>query len=320
MILAPILVLTLISIVFTGESLEAKIGGVDLDKPIVDILQEQNVSIEEFTTREEALQALKNNKLHGFIETKDQQLHVTLEGSDPAYNQAVLVTIKQALQKLTAPTTEISEPVISYVHGSEDMDTFDHIGPFLIGFFVFFFVFLIAGVSFLRERTTGTLERLLSTPLKRYEIVVGYVLGFGIFTTFQAIIIVWFSIKVLNIMMFGSFYYVLLITFMMAITALTLGTFLSSFAKNELQMIQFIPIVIVPQVFFSGLFNIDSMVPWLQSLSVLMPLTYGGEAMREVMIRGGGFEDIYTNVFTLLGFTVIFMVLNTLSLKRHRRL
>ena len=94
------------------------------------------------------------------------------------------------------------------------MELFDNFGPVLIGFFVFFFVFLIAGVSFLRERTSGTLERLLATPLRRFEIVAGYIIGFGIFTTFQASLISWFAIDILDMMMEGSFVYVLLITFL----------------------------------------------------------------------------------------------------------
>ena len=136
------------------------------------------------------------------------------------------------------------------------MELFDNFGPVLIGFFVFFFVFLIAGVSFLRERTGGTLERLLATPLRRFEIVAGYIIGFGLFTTLQASLIAWFAVDILDMMMEGSFLYVLFITFLLAMTALTLGTLLSAFANNELQMMQFIPLVVVPQIFFSGLFNL----------------------------------------------------------------
>ena len=211
-------------------------------------------------------------------------------------------------------------PEINYLHGSADMETFDYIGPFLIGFFIFFFVFLISGVSFLRERTTGTLERLLATPMRRWEMVVGYVVGFGIFTILQSAIIVSFAIYILDIMMAGSIWLVILITLMLAITALSLGTLLSAFATNELQMIQFIPLVVVPQVFFSGLFSIETMAEWLQPLSIIMPLTYGGEAIRDVMIQGDGWNDIYGNVLVLIGFSLLFMILNVLALKKHRKL
>lgn len=120
--------------------------------------------------------------------------------------------------------------------------------------------------------------------------------------------------------MVGSIWLVMLVTLSLSITALTLGTLLSAFARNELQMIQFIPIVIIPQVFFSGLFNTDAMAPWLKSLSVVMPLTYGGEAMRDIMIRGKGFTDIAVNLFVLVVFSITFMFLNNLALKKHRKI
>lgn len=189
----------------------------------------------------------------------------------------------------------------------------------LIGFFAFFFVFLVAGISFLKERTTGTLERLVATPIKRWEIVIGYVIGFGLFTTIQAILITWFSVDILGMMMNGMLINLLLVTLLLSITALTLGIFLSSFANSEFQMMQFIPLVIVPQVFFSGLFNIDTMAQWLRWLSKIMPLYYGADAMRNVMIRGKSFGDIAVDLAVLLGFSIVFMVLNVLTLRKYRK-
>lgn len=145
-------------------------------------------------------------------------------------------------------------------------------------------------------------------------------IGFGLFTTIQASLISWFAIDVLDMMMEGSFGYVLLITFLLAMTALALGMLLSAFANNELQMVQFIPLVVVPQVFFSGLFNLDTMEEWLRSLSVIMPLTYGADALRDIMVRGEGFGAIAVDVYVLLGFTLLFMLLNVVALKKYRKL
>jgi ABC-2 type transport system permease protein len=200
------------------------------------------------------------------------------------------------------------------------MKTIDRFGPIMIGVFIFFFVFLIAGVSFLRERTTGTLERLLSTPLKRWEIVLGYVCGFGIFTVFQALLISWFSIQILGIMMIGSFGYVMLLTMLLSMTALTLGTLLSAFAANELQMIQFIPLIIVPQVFLSGLFPLDTLPMWLQRVGYATPIYYGSEALMNIMIRGKGWSAIALDVYVLIGFSLLFMLLNVLALRKHRKM
>ncbi|WP_027408369.1 ABC transporter permease [Anoxybacteroides tepidamans] len=319
MIFAPMFVLFLMHLVFNGEEYKPAIGvNQDVPNVVVEALEKSKADVKQ-VTREKAKDQLHEQRLDAFLEMDGRIPKLTLEGSDPTANKAVLMSVQQAFQSL-APQKETLKLKTTYLHGSEDMKLFDNFGPVLIGFFIFFFVFLIAGVSFLRERTNGTLERLLATPLQRWEIVAGYVIGFGIFTTFQASLISWFAIDILDMMMEGSFLYVLLITFLLAMTALTLGTLLSAFAHNELQMIQFIPLVIVPQIFFSGLFNLETMAPWLRSVSVIMPLTYGADALREIMIRGNGWSDIAFDVYILLGFSLLFMILNVIALKKYRRL
>ncbi|MDM5317053.1 ABC transporter permease [Fictibacillus sp. b24] len=322
MFIAPLLILTLVNLVFSNNDYEPKIAVVSDQTMIIKKLETTDKAFTGYNSSKTAIDDLKEEKLDAYIEINSPTTKITLEGSNPTANKASMMTIEKALKALNTHISEQSsiKPKINYLHGSPDMETFDYIGPFLIGFFIFFFVFLIAGVSFLRERTTGTLERLLATPLRRWEMVVGYVLGFGIFTVIQSAIIVAFAIYVLDIMMAGSIWFVILITLMLAVTALSLGTLLSAFAKNELQMIQFIPIVVVPQVFFSGLFNIETMADWLKPLSYIMPLTYGGEAIRDVMIQGGGWGYIYDEVLVLAGFSLLFMTLNVLALKKHRKL
>ena len=319
MLIAPILILWLMSLVFDGEEYKPTIGMIEVPSQITNKFEEYDADVVEYT-KEAAISAIEQQEIDAYIEMKEMAPAITLEGSDPTANKTVLMIVQKVLQDIQSLNEQTSKPTITYLHGSEEMGLFDNIGPFLIGYFVFFFVFLLSGVSFLRERTGGTLERLLATPLRRWEVVVGYVGGFGLFTVVQAGLITWFSINILDIMMVGSIWFVLLITLLLAMSALTLGTLLSAYANNELQMIQFIPLVIVPQVFFSGLFNMDTMAPWLRSLSIIMPLTYGGEAMKEVMIRGNGWSYIATDVYVLLGFSLLFMSLNIIALKKHRKL
>jgi ABC-2 type transport system permease protein len=319
MIFAPMFVLFLMNLVFNGKDYEPTIA---VEKNVPNVLVEalkDNDAVVKLMTKDNAKAQLRDEQIDAFLEMDGQVPKITLEGSDPTANKAVLMAVQKSFQSL-APQTEGVKLKTVYLHGSDDMKMFDHFGPVLIGFFIFFFVFLIAGVSFLRERTGGTLERLLATPLKRWEIVIGYIIGFGIFTTFQASLISWFAIDILDMMMEGSFVYVLLITFLLAMTALTLGTLLSAFAHNELQMIQFIPLVVVPQIFFSGLFHLETMEPWLRSVGVVMPLTYGADALRDIMIRGGGWSEIAFDVYVLLGFSLLFMILNVIALKKYRKL
>ncbi|NOV03335.1 ABC transporter permease [Paenibacillus planticolens] len=319
MLVAPMLILFMMSLVFNGSTYVPKLGAVNVPAPLIQKLQDLNAEVTVYTA-EEAQKELEAVRLDAVITMNGAAPQLTLEGSDPSKNKAVLFLLQKALQAAVPVSSSQQAPVITYLHGSADMAAFDNFGPVLIGFFVFFFVFLLSGVSFLRERTGGTLERLLATPLRRWEIVVGYILGFGIFTMLQAALIAWFSTSVLGLMMVGSFWYVLLITVLLALAALSLGTLISAFANNEFQMIQFIPLIIVPQVFFSGLFSLDTMSVYLRWIGVVMPLKYGADALRNIMIRGAGWDRIWLDIVVLAAFTLIFMLLNILALRKHRKI
>ncbi|EJP98197.1 MULTISPECIES: ABC transporter permease [Bacillus] len=313
---APMLLLWLLSLVFTQKDYIPHIAVVDVPAPIVKVMKNQEASIYEYS-KDKAISELEKQKVDAVIHLENGKMNLLLEGSDSSKNRAVL----QVLQKSTEKNdVSMMKPEVDYLHGSKDITMFDGLGPVLIGFFTFFFVFILSGVSFVRERLSGTLERLLSTPVRRWEIVLGYIIGFGIFAFIQSIIIVSFSVYILDLYVAGSIWLTLLITCMLSLTALTLGTFLSAYANNEFQMIQFIPLVIVPQVFFSGLFPMESMNTWLQMLGKLFPLTYGADAMRQVMIRNQGFTEIALDLTVLLLFSLLFAVGNVFALKKHRKI
>lgn len=318
MIMAPILILTMMNLVFNGEDYLPKVGLVGVPEPIQSQLNLDDADVTEYDSATEAEKDLAASEIDGYIELKAGAPAITLEGSDPSVNGAVMKWVQAAFKPLQAQSPVV-DPAITYFHGGEDMGQFDYFGPVLLGFFVFFFVFLIAGVSFLRERTSGTLERLLSSPLRKWEIVIGYVLGFGIFTMIQATIIACYAIYILDMQMAGTFWYVLLIILLLSMSALTLGTLLSAFANNELQMIQFIPLVVVPQIFFSGLFNLETITDWLSWIGVVTPLYYAANALRDVMVRGLGWDMIYQDILVLVGFSVLFITLNILALKKYRK-
>ncbi|MDW0116930.1 ABC transporter permease [Sporosarcina thermotolerans] len=318
LIFAPILVLTMLYFVFNGSDYIPKIGLVDVPEILVDQIDTSGAEVKTFSNENEAKEKLAAQELDGYLKIEGMSPTIVLEGSDPSVTGATMRWLQNALP--IPSHVEESNLNIHYLHGSSDMGQFDYFGPVLLGFFVFFFVFLIAGVSFLRERTTGTLERLLASPLKKWEIVAGYVIGFGLFTMIQSTIITAYAIYVLDMVMEGAFFYVLLIILMLALTALTLGILLSSFAHNELQMMQFIPIVVVPQVFFSGLFNLETIAEWLSWIGILTPLYYAAEALRDVMVRGYGWGDIYPNLLALLGFCLLFIAVNIMVLRKYRKI
>jgi ABC-2 type transport system permease protein len=318
MLVAPLIILTMLHLVFNGDDYIPKVGLVNAPEPIMEKLDLEDAKISEYESVKSARENAAAKEIDGYIVFEGPMLDkIVLEGSDPSVNGAVMKWIQNATKPLL-PANAMLEMDIDYLHGSEDMGQFDYFGPVLLGFFAFFFVFIISGISFLRERTSGTLEKLLASPLRKWEIVIGYVIGFGIFTMLQATLIAWYAIYVLGMLMEGSFIYVLLITLMLSMTALTLGTLLSAFANNEFQMIQFIPIIIVPQFFFSGLINLDTISGWLSWLGPITPLYYAAEALRDIMVRGYGWDAIYGNLLIMAGFSAGFILLNILALRKHR--
>ena len=138
--------------------------------------------------------------------------------------------------------------------------------PILMGFMVFFFVFLISGMALLKERTSGTLDRLLATPVKRSDIVFGYMISYGIIAVIQTVVIVLSTIWLLDIEVVGNIINVIIVNFVLALVALAFGVLLSTLAKSEFQMMQFLPLVIMPQLFFSGIIPLDSMADWVQHI------------------------------------------------------
>ncbi|MFT9051373.1 ABC transporter permease [Liquorilactobacillus nagelii] len=206
-----------------------------------------------------------------------------------------------------------------YLYGSSHSTYFDTLLPIMIGFVVFFFVFLISGIALLRERTTGTLMRVLATPIKRAEIITGYLAGYGLFAVVQTCLIVGYSLLVFKIQIIGSLGLVFLINLCLAFVALALGLFISTFAQSEFQMVQFIPVVVIPQIFFSGIIPIAQMPNWLQPVAKIMPLYYGADAMSGVITRGSGWNSVGMQISVLIIFAILFLLLNSITLRRFRQ-
>lgn len=325
--LAPLLVLSLMHYLFnhTGNAADANIGAVGLPSQWTTVLEQQGLEITTYDTADR--DTLVRDKLDAILEIQNGRIHLILGNSDPSQSKALQMKIGQVSEALTAAAqqdggTPVAKPelTIEYVYGSADTTFFDTLSPILIGFFVFFFVFLISGIGLLRERTTGTLERLMSTPVRRGEVITGYLAGYGIFAFVQTVIVVLYSTMILGMNMAGSIWYVLLTNLLLAFVALSLGILLSTFAASEFQMVQFIPLVIIPQIFFAGIFPLEHMDAWVQVLARIMPLYYGADALKSVMYKGLGFADIAVDLAVLVLFAALFIVLNIIALKKYRKL
>ncbi|MDF9759372.1 ABC-2 type transport system permease protein [Peribacillus simplex] len=313
--LAPLLILTLMYFIFDTEASDLKIVVTGSNGAMVKALKQADFQV---TAAEEFSQGkMIENDTDGWLQVENGKIKLTLLNDEPNRAKAVQMQMMQGLQGNGKNTPSIEK---QYVYGDAKTKGFDTFSPMLVSFFVFFFVFLIAGIALLKERTSGTLERLLATPIKRYEIVAGYVIGYGIFALVQTLIVVLYAVNVLDIVLVGSIWLVLLTNILVALVALSLGTLLSSFATSEFQMVQFIPLVIVPQVFFTGIFPLDGMADWLQKIGKVMPLYYASDAMNGIMYKGFTFNEVLMDLLILLAFSVVFITINIISLKKYRAL
>ncbi|MGX6466109.1 ABC transporter permease [Leuconostoc falkenbergense] len=339
---APLLILTLLfAILQNSSSATARLGVYQVDQTIVNQLKKSdNLHLVTLTERKSAKESLKQYNLSAFVTQKENRLTVTYQNADTSLTGIVksdlaktvsteqMAKLKSALAKTTTLTKsdqkmpkfnsgmKINE---NYIYGKSNSSLFISIAPVMVGFFVFFFVFLISGISLLHERTTGTLNRLLISPVKRFEIVSAYTLAYGALAMVQTVIIVSYVFFVLGVQNQGSFVLVLAINIILALVALSLGLLVSTFAASEFQMIQFIPLLIVPQIFFSGIFNISGMNQIWQWVAKIMPLYYGGEALTNVIKKGASIGGVGLDLAVLLGFVIILLLLNIVGLKRYRR-
>lgn len=345
MMVAPLFILTLMHFLFTSTSPDPRVGIINGHSAFISQLEEKDIQVRQYGSVKNIKKTIAADDLDAMLNVDENSYQLTLSNSDPtaakglqmkiqqaiasetAKNQAASVSkqlqlVQRAVPSLPLKMEKVSSPKVStaYLYGNKDTSFFDLLGPILVGFFVFFFVFLISGIALLRERTTGTLDRLLATPIQRRDIVFGYLSGYGLFAIIQTVIVVLYAVKVLGIVLAGSIWNVILINLILALVALSLGILLSAFAHSEFQMMQFIPIVVIPQIFFAGILPVDGMPNWLQIIAKCMPMYYGGDALQAVMYKGIGINGIRGDLGVLLGFAVFFIVLNIFALKKYRKI
>ena len=336
MFVAPVFIMWLMNLMFSASTtVNVKLATQDLPTGLITKMDEfDHVDIETYQDLDQAKEALANEKVDAVISYKDGEYQVDYANTDASKTSMIrqvlrtsiasegtdqlLSRIKQALPqlKLDAKAPEIKE---SYQYGDKNTGFFARMIPILIGFVVFFFVFLISGMALLKERTSGTLDRLLATPVKRSEIVYGYMLSYGIIAIFQTAVVVLAAIWLLDVEVVGNILNVIIVNVVLALVALAFGILLSTLAKSEFQMMQFIPLVIMPQLFFSGIIPLSSMGEWAPTVGKFLPLTYSGDAISQIILYGHNLGDILPNLGVLMIFLIILTILNIVGLRRYRK-
>lgn len=352
---APIVVMSLLGYVFRAqENDKVRVALVNEDRPpagqasLVEPLVAGLEANERLTvtsmTQQEAEDAVRTGSQRVALSFSEDftsqlragrkaQISVTVEGSNPGQASSALAVVGQAvagsaplivkhlLPAALASSVNTDAPIIvetTRLYGQDDLEMIDAFAPIFISYIGFFLIFLLTSVSFLRERTQGTMERLMASPVTRIELVLGYMFGFGFFAAVQATVMLLFTIFVLDVKYSGSLLSIFIVTLLLVLGAVNLGILLSAFARNELQAIQFIPVVILPQVLLSGmLWPVSDMPGWLQAIARVMPLTYAVEALTDIMIRGKTLGGTWVALAVLAGFAVIMAALAAGSVRRE---
>lgn len=353
----PIFIMWLMNAAFSASTeTDVTIAVVGVSENITKSLDDvQHITARDFQSQDSAQDALEKEKVDAILSFKDENHYqVTYANTDPGKTtmtrqvinstlkqvqvQELIDNLKKAQQanlqaqvqstegQMTQTTTspddssqiniKLSE---NYIYGDKNTTFFTKMTPILMGFFVFFFVFLISGMALLKERTTGTLDRLLATPVKRSDIVFGYMLAYSLVAALQTFVIVLSTIWLLDLEVLGNIGDVIIVNIIFALVALSFGLLLSTLAKSEFQMMQFIPLVVTPQIFFSGIIPLDAMADWVQSLGKFLPLYYAGHALSKIILNGTSILQLGFDISILLIFLLVLTILNVIGLKRYRK-
>ncbi|HYW24420.1 MAG TPA: ABC-2 transporter permease [Terriglobales bacterium] len=339
---APVLILTLFYFLLRGGGGQPAMGVVNQDQGPLgaavtqELLNSRSVQASEMDAPSAAAR-LRDGQLAGYVVlpsdfsaaarqgTIQPQIHV--EGSEPGQSGAVIqatgaavATAAGSLLRGTGVAAPTFSPSVTYLHGGPSLDSLDYFGGAFVGLVVFFLVFVVTCVAFLRERSQGTLERLMASPLRRSEIVIGYMLAFTILALVQALEVLVFSLAVLHVHNAGNVLLIFGIETLLVLVAVNLGIFLSTFARTEFQAVQFIPIVIVPQILLSGvILPVSSEPGWLQAISNVLPLTYAVNGLRAVMLKGADltWPSVQLDAAVVAAFCVLALAGATATLRRQ---
>jgi ABC-2 type transport system permease protein len=255
------------------------------------------------------------------------KIELYIDASNPTIATAVIKEVTQSIQRTlkelstSLNISQIEMPIVIhqvYAYGGGDTRFIDYFAPGVISFAIMMVTTMITIILFVNERRNGTLQRLLVSPASESEIVVGYALAFAVIGIIQSIVVLIAAILLFDISIVGNIFLALIVILLLAFGHQGLGILLSAGAKNELQAIQFIPLILFPSILLAGLFwPIESIPSYLQPLSYIIPLRYGIDAERAIMLRGWGIGEIWIDIVVLVLFALLTLSASVVLLKRR---
>jgi len=310
-----------------------------LSDKIISNLNTSVTTVEYANTVSQAVNMVENGKAYGVIifptnftsdfysKLQDRSnpgsttVELRLDKSNTNVADAISNTVNAAVLKTV---TDIgSEMPISVNAGdaiyAQNARFIDFFVPGIMTFTVYQLTVLLTLLDFVRERTSGTLYRLMASPLKETEIVAGYTLAFSIVGTVQAALILIVGTVVYKITVVGNILLAFAVIALLAVVSVSLGVLLSSIARRETQAVQLIPFIILPVLLLSGIFlPVEGLPSWMRPAAYLLPTTYTADAVRAVLLKGWGLDKISIDVGVLVAFIVVFLALAMLTLRSRK--
>jgi len=346
---APLLVITIFGVTFTGDVKDVRVvvvngdmaaGSNSLSNKVISNFDAGVLNVVYANTEGDGVAQIQNGSASAVIvfpshftqsvaaraagQTSVAQENVTIkllaDKSSPNVSNAIIAAVNSAVAQTIAsqgrqPPAAVDSSNAVYGANAQFIDFF---APGIISVAVWQLTTLLTLISFVGERTSGTLLRLLSSPLKEGELVAGYAVAFGIIGTVQSAVLLAAAVILFNVTIVGDVLLAFVVIALLAVVSEGLGILLSSVARREAQAVQFLPFIILPAFLLSGVFwPIQAIPTWLRPVSYLLPTTYAVEAVRSVILRGWGLDKIYPDVVALVIFASVFLALATISLRRR---
>ena len=347
-VIAPIFVMFVFGLAFSGEVKNVRVvvvgrdagaqaagGSQSLSGKIISNLDTEVLRIDYADSRETALARIKDGDAYAalvFPADFTSRALAGIQGQDPGSSAglellldrsninvagAVTKALNDALQAtLEQAGTRVPVKVETVAVFGENAKFMDFFVPGIMAFAVYMITTLLTLVTFVGERTSGTLQRMLATTLRERDIVLGYAAAFSLVGIGQAVLLLLVGILVFDIGVVGDVLLAFLVIAILAVVSQALGILLSSTARREAQAIQVLPFVILPAFLLAGIFwPVEAIPAWLRPLSYLVPPTYAVEASRAVMLKGWGIDKIWLDIAALMAMAAFFLFLAVLSLR-----
>ena len=312
-LLAPLLIMTFMFMILGDSHYVPQVALSNVPAEISELMQESGLDLVEPETSLE--DALLDGSIDAIISMDQRTINIKL--LEP--NSVVLRQINKSLTEVNAQLPQ-GQPhsTISFIYGSSEATTFDGMIHVLLGVYSFFLVFLISGIAFVRERTVGTMERFMLAPISRHAVVSGFIIGYGIFALLQSVLLIAFTTLVLGVTITGSLFAIVCIMTLLSFLAIATGSFVSVLAKNEFQVIQFIPIILTPQIFFSGIISIRTLPYNMDVIAQFMPIKHAASALNKIILQYGTLSTVKTEITILALMLVALYSINVIMLKKYR--